>query len=415
VGGAAAGRLVARALADAPTNDALAGSPLAVIAAGKAARPMMAAFRDAPGLLVRHALAIGPRGSADGLSQAEWIEAGHPYPDARSLAAARRALEIATGVEPAGQLVLLLSGGASALLAAPAAGLTLDDKRQTIQRMMHAGADIHAVNTVRRHLSTVKGGRLAAACRGRTLTLAVSDVADDDLSVIGSGPGVPDPTTWTDALDGLMRWCGADEAPRAVVDLLRRGAAGEVADTPKPGDVTMARVSARVIGGRQDALRGGGEAARARGYHVAVMDAPVTGEAREAASQWLTRATRMAADLGRPCCVLSAGETTVRVTGPGKGGRNQEFALALAERLGSSDGLVVAASVGTDGIDGPTDAAGARVDGTTLARARKSGVGDHWRFLDANDAYAFFDPLGDLIKLGPTETNVGDVQVLLVG
>ncbi len=376
---------------------------------------MADALLGVPRLTVRHTLAVGPGRRGDSGATVEWLQAGHPLPDGGSVHAAGRALTLASQVEPDGKLVLLLSGGASALMAAPAKDVTLEDKQRAIRVMMHAGADIRALNTVRKHMSAVKGGRLAAACRGRTVTLAISDVVGDDLSVIGSGPGVPDPTTWTDAMDELTRWSGRDEPIDAVLALFGRGIAGELSDTPKPGDPVMARVDARVIGGSADALDGARLEAEARGYHVAVMDEPVTGAARVTARVWFARALGMAADLAAPACVLSAGETTVRVAGRGKGGRNQEFALSLARPIAALGAPAIAASVGTDGVDGPTDAAGAYVDGTTLSRAQQLGIGAPGRFLDANDSYAFFAALGDLIRLGPTDTNVGDLQALLIG
>jgi hydroxypyruvate reductase len=386
---------------------------LQVVAAGKAAWAMAPAFLEVPRMDVRQSLAIGSNRRGDADAPIEWLDAGHPLPDDRSVQAGHRALKLARQVEPHGRLVLLLSGGASALMAAPADGVTLAEKQQVIRAMMHAGADIHALNAVRKHISAVKGGRLAAVCRGGTTTLAVSDVVGDDISVIGSGPGVADPTTWADALEALTTW-GGGRAPETVLARFRRGSTGAFPDTPKPGDAALARTSARVIGGRSDALEGARREALSRGYHVAVMEDPVVGDARVTARAWLGRTLARAAALNPPACVLSAGETTVRVTGRGKGGRNQEFALSLAGPIGALGAPALVASVGTDGIDGPTDAAGAYVDDTTMDRAQTSGIGTPEPFLEANDAYAFLAPLGHLIRLGPTDTNVGDLQVLLL-
>ena len=322
-----------------------------------------------------------------------------------------RALAIAEAAADE-ELLVLLSGGASALMAAPAEGLTLDDKRQTTDTLLRAGADIHALNTVRKHLSRIKGGRLAACAPGRCRTLAISDVVGDDLSFIASGPTVPDPTTFEDALGVLRRFGDVDAYPPPVVAHLTRGVSGKLPETPKPGDPRLARAVSVVIGGRRDAMIGAASLARTLGYHVVVRDAPVVGEARTAAHSHVRDVEAAARAAERPLCVVSSGETTVRVLGSGRGGRNQEFALAAAA-LVSSSGSVVAASVGTDGIDGPTDAAGAVVDSTTLARARASGL-DPSDFLRDNNAYAFFAGLGDLIRTGPTGTNVGDLQVFLV-
>jgi hydroxypyruvate reductase len=340
-------------------------------------------------------------------STIEWHEASHPVPDRRSVTAAERALEIASSAHEDDCIVLLLSGGASAVMAAPIAGLSLETKQDIVRTMLLEGADIHALNTVRKHLSRIKGGHLAAQNRGTTLTLAISDVVGDDLSVIGSGPGVPDPSTWRDAAAALQRYGVRNEFVTRLVD---RGLGGEIPETPKAGDPAMARAHAFVIASRQHAIDAARTAAAALGYDVAALGLDVTGEAREAAPAWLDRALKMS-PRGR-VCVLSAGETTVHVTGSGRGGRNQEFALALTHAMAAAGRAAIVASVGTDGIDGPTDAAGALVDATTLTRATALGL-DHRQFLDDNNAYDFFALLGDLIHLGRTDTNVGDLQVLL--
>lgn len=376
---------------------------------------MASAFVSLPDFTISSALAIGSHERGPLAPGVAWLEAGHPLPDARSVAAGRRVLEVAGRVAPGEHLVLLLSGGASALMSAPLDGIALDDKQRVIETMMHAGADIHALNTVRKHMSAIKGGRLAASCRGATWTFAVSDVVGDDISVIGSGPGVPDPTTWADGWAALERFGGRDHPVTPVVSLFERGLAGEIPDTPKPGAPALAHAHARVIGGRRDALDGARMAAEARGYRTIVLDEPVTGEARVSAVEWLDRVLALAAGSEGPTCVLSAGETTVRVTGGGKGGRNQEFALALVDRIGRVSGAPAVASVGTDGVDGPTDAAGALVDTTSQARAREGGLAASERFLGDNDSFTFFETLGDLIRTGPTDTNVGDLQAFLAG
>ncbi len=309
-------------------------------------------------------------------------------------------------------LVILLSGGASALMASPMAGISLADKIETTRLMMRSGADIHALNTVRRHLSKVKGGRLAAACVGTTITLAISDVVGDDLHAIGSGPGVPDATTWADAAAALERFGGSAHSDR-VREVTQLGVDGALADTPKPGQPSMARAVARVIGSRIDAMEGARAAAVARGYHAIVMPEAVTGEAREAAPEWLRRVRDQVAQAPRPACVISSGETTVRVTGTGLGGRNLEFVLALAEPIGAIPGVAIA-SIGTDGIDGSSGVAGGIVDSTTMARAAAAGLGSPHHFFAANDSLAFFAPLDDVVRLGRTDTNVGDLQVLLI-
>jgi glycerate 2-kinase len=361
---------------------------------------------------IRVALAVGTHRTVALPPAVAWYEASHPLPDARSVTAGRHARDIARSVSGDEGVLLLLSGGASSLLALPDEGLTLEDKQHTIRRMMHAGADIHALNTVRKHLSAIKGGRLAAECRGAILTLAVSDVMDDDVSVIGSGPGVPDPTTWADASAALDRWGGAAH-PAAVRAHVAEGVAGRLPDTPKPGAPAVSHARGWVVASREDALVGARRAAEALGYRVTILAQPITGEARLAAQAWFAAAQRARAATPAPACVLSAGETTVRVTGDGRGGRNQEFALALADAVSRSDDDIAVSSVGTDGIDGPTDAAGAIVTTGTLARAARLGLLPPRHYLEQNDSYAFFDALDDLIRIGPTDTNVGDLQILL--
>lgn len=404
--------MIARAVAHPELADVLTSRPLHVVAAGKAAAAMATAFSSVSHLAIRRILAIGTHTHAQLPPTIEWIEASHPYPDARSEAAGNRAIAIAQGVHSGEALVILLSGGASALMAAPIDGLTLADKIETTRLMMTSGADIHALNTVRRHLSKVKGGRLAAACVGTTVTLAISDVVGDDLHAIGSGPGVPDTTTWADAAAALEQFGGGAHSDR-VNAMVRAGLDGSVADTPKPGHAALARARARVIGSRIDAMEGARAAATARGYHALTMSEPVTGEAREAAPEWLRRVRELLAGAPRPACVISSGETTVRVTGKGAGGRNLEFVLALAKPLSSMSGIAIA-SIGTDGIDGSSGVAGGIVDSTTLSRAVAAGLGAPGNFLAANDSFAFFAPLDDVVRLGRTDTNVGDLQVLLI-
>jgi glycerate 2-kinase len=406
-------RVVERALADRALSDLMTSRPLHVIAVGKAAAAMAASFVAVPHLSIRHALAIGTHCHDPLPAAVEWLAASHPFPDDRSEAAAARAMAVAHGVHSGEVLLILLSGGASALMAAPIAGMTLADKIGTTRIMMNAGAEIHALNTVRRHLSRVKGGRLAAACIGTTVTLAISDVVGDDLNAIGSGPGVPDPTTWQDAAEALERFGGAAH-PSHVRALVRQGVNGEIPDTPKPGQASLARATARVIGSRRDAMAGAEAAAAERGYHPIVVAEAVVGEARDAAPRWLEQARTAAAGIGRPACVISSGETTVRVTGRGTGGRNLELALAVAELVSSMPGTVAAASIGTDGIDGTSGVAGAIVDSTTMARATAAGLEAPGHYLAANDSFAFFASLDDVIRLGRTDTNVGDLQVILI-
>jgi len=391
--------------------------PRQVVAAGKAACPMIAALaEDYPidwGLVAVPAGSVPPPGGP-----LDVIVAGHPAPDQGSAAAGARALALARDGASRGGLLVLLSGGASAMLALPAEGLTLEDKAATARALMEAGAAIDELNCVRKHLSRIKGGQLAAAA-GRTVTLALSDVhapRADDPSVIGSGPTVPDPTTFADALE-IVRERRVEIPPAALVHL-SRGARGELPETSKPGDVRVTDSEYVVIGNRHTAAAGARDEAERRGYQVIVEDTAIAGEARESARAWVNSLRPHLGRPSRPVCVIGSGETTVTVRGNGRGGRNQEFALggavAVATLASNLQCAVLLASAGTDGVDGPTDAAGAVVDQTTLARAARARI-DPDAALARNDAYAFFEPLGDLIRWGPTGTNVGDLQILLVG
>jgi hydroxypyruvate reductase len=385
-----------------------------LIAAGKAAGPMTRACLAGAPLPPLRALAVAPAWPDGAPPGVEILAGGHPAPNETSFAAGRRALEIAAETGEDELLVVLLSGGASALMERPADGVTLDDVRVTTTHLLRAGADITALNAVRKHLSLVKGGRLAAASRGRTVALVLSDVVGDDLSVIASGPTVGDPTTYADALDVIARFASPGVIPAAVTRVLDGGARGAPPETPKPGSASLDRASTAIVGRLADALDGARRAAHARGYEVLVHGAPVVGEARIAAAGLMTRLSAHTPTPGRPVCLLSGGETTVTVAGRGRGGRNQEFALALARPLASFGRPALIASLGTDGIDGPTNAAGATVDTTTVTRAAAAGLAPPEAYLSDNDAYAFFGALGDLLLTGPTGTNVGDIQIAMV-
>ena len=391
--------------------------PISVVAAGKASWLMAMALSDARADgVIRHDVAgiiAGPRvGSAQLPEAFEWFDSSHPSPDAKSEAAGRRALTLAVDSRSRGGLLVLLSGGASSLMAVPADGLSLADKMLTARVLMNAGAPIGDLNCVRKHLSAIKGGRLAAAA-GRTVTLAISDVHGpiaDDPAVIGSGPTVGDPTTYADAL-GIVERAGVKDAiPRHALDHLERGAD----ESPKPGDPRLQDCHYEVIGNRQMAVEGARRAAERFGYEVRVFPEATSGEARDAGAAFAAESLRL--NGGTRLCVIGSGETTVHVRGRGRGGRNQEFALGalpLIDGAPRGTAVMVLASAGTDGIDGPTDAAGAIVDQSTTERAARHGVSAD-AALAANGAYDFFGPLGDLIRWGPTGTNVGDLHVMLV-
>jgi hydroxypyruvate reductase len=390
----------------------LSGRTLRVIAVGKAAPFMAGEFARIAGASIRDGIVIGTHLPIALPPQLEWIPSSHPLPDERSVAAGRRALDVARRTDPGDTLVVLLSGGASALMAVPAGDLTLEDKRTAVNALLKAGADITALNTVRKHLSAVKGGRLAATASGPTVCLAISDVVGDDLSVIGSGPTVPDPSTYVDAWNHIDRLGVEGLITRAAAGYLRAGLEGRIAETPKAGDARFARSVTRVIGGRFNAMAGAADAARSLGYEVVVSEAPIVGDARTMGPVVLERARALAAGRTGPLAVIASGETTVKVVGKGKGGRNQEIALSVAGALAADTSDVALGSVGTDGIDGPTDAAGAYADRTTLARAGAQSMNAD-AYLADNNAYAFFHALDDLIVTGPSTTNVGDLQIVL--
>jgi glycerate 2-kinase len=374
---------------------------------------MSAAAMRHPAANIAGGVVVGATEESQPLGRLEYLVGGHPIPTEGSERGGRRALSYAASLAVDDSLLVLLSGGASSLMAVPAEGLTLEDKRQTTATLLRAGADILALNTVRKHLSAVKGGQLAASSRAACTVLVISDVPGDDLSVIASGPTVADASHFADALDVLQRCGGVDRFPPPVVRRLTEGAEGRIPETPKPGDRRLARAAATVIGSRRDAMDGAVSEAAARGYRVVRIDDPVVDEARVVAASHARAVLALASDIQRPVCVVSSGETTVRVTGNGKGGRNQEFVLAAAALLDQLEVPGAVASIGTDGIDGPTDAAGAYADSTTIDRALAEGRPPD-RHLSSNDSYTFFSALGDLIHTGPTGTNVGDLQLFLL-
>jgi len=365
------------------------------------------------GLVIEAGVIAGPRvGGGAPRQQLQWFAASHPSPNSASEAAGRRALALAAESRNSGAVIVLLSGGASALLAVPGGDLLLSEKVAAAEALMNAGVAIADLNCVRKHLSAIKGGRLGAAA-SRTLTLAISDVhgpVADDPAVIGSGPTVADPTTFADALRIVRRAGVAGQLSRRVIAHLER--AHE--ETPKPGDVRLSSASFELIGNRQLAMQGAAEEARKRGYAVRKVGSATSGEAREAGAMFVAAALRDR--IRQPTCVIASGETVVHVRGVGRGGRNQEFALAAAPLLTAARERLHAAalaSAGTDGVDGPTDAAGAIVDTTTIERAVVAGLSVD-DALESNGAYDFFRPLGDLLMWGPTGTNVGDLHVMLI-
>jgi glycerate 2-kinase len=386
-----------------------------VVGAGKAAVPMA---RTVAGVLRRRldsAFVVAPSGAAGGVkSKIEVAHAGHPVPDRRGLKAAERILKIASSLGSDDLLLVLLSGGASSLLPLPDEGLQLTDKQRTTKLLLRSGATIAEVNAVRKHLSAIKGGRLAAATRAQVLTLLLSDVRGDDLGVIGSGPTAPDRTTFLDAVRIVRRYGLWDKLPPSVRVHLVEGLAGWRPETPKQRSPIFRRVHHVVIGNNRLACEAAAKAARLAGYEAVLVEEYVTGEA-ERLGRWMGELGKNLAGrkaLPGPVCVVAGGELTVTVRGSGRGGRAQEFALAAALSIQGVSGVWVM-GIGTDGRDGPTDAAGAIVDGQTVARSKIKRV-DAVNYLKRNDSYTFFKKVGGHIKTGPTGTNVNDLYVLLV-
>lgn len=386
-----------------------------VIGFGKAGAAMAQAVEEILGDRIERGIVIVKSGHLAPLEKIQLYEAGHPLVDENSLSGTRKILELLDSVNENDLVLCLISGGGSALLELPAAGIALDDLRAATDLLLRAGAPINELNTVRKHLSQVKGGQLARRAHGAPIVaLILSDVIGSPLDTIASGPTAPDSTTFADALS-ILAQRGADRMPASVVQHLERGARGAVPDTVDANDAIFARVQNIVIADNAMACAAAAHQARALGFNTLLLTTHLQGEAREAAKFFAAIAKDIAQSnqpLARPACILAGGETTVTVRGKGKGGRNQEFALAAAIEIEEMKNVVVL-SGGTDGTDGPTDAAGAVVDGRTLARAARRGM-DARVFLANNDAYNFFQPLHDLIITGPTNTNVNDVIAVIV-
>jgi len=375
-----------------------------LLGAGKASGAMAAAAEDVLGERVAGGFVVVKDGYGARLQHADITEAGHPVPDSRGLAASGRLLELARAAGEGDLIVFLVSGGGSALTPAPAPPITLAEKQELTRLLLVSGATIGELNAVRKHLSLFKGGQLARAARpARVLTLALSDVIGDPLDVIASGPTAPDPTTFADALEVLERRGLSGRVPASIARRLQAGRAGEIQETPKPGDSLFERVENVVIGNNALVTDAAVAAAQRLGLRADLATRELQGEARDVARDFVARARR----LRPPACLIAGGETTVTVRGQGKGGRCQEFALAAALELGPADRITILAA-GTDGTDGPTDATGAVVDGGSVER----GAGaDARRALADNDAYGFLRASGDLIVSGPTRTNLLDLYL----
>jgi hydroxypyruvate reductase len=344
-------------------------------------------------------------------------EAGHPVPDEAGLTGTKQIIQLLQQTGDKDLVICLISGGGSALLPCPAEGLTLESKQRVTRHLLEIGANIHEINAVRKHISQVKGGQLARLVYPSTLiSLILSDVIGDNLDSIASGPTVPDSSTFSDCLHILDKYNIKKKIPAGVLEHLEKGTKGEIKETPKAGDPVFKRTQNAIIGSNILAVKAAREKAQELKYHTMVLSSFIEGETREVAKVHTAVAKEIlstSSPVSRPACVISGGETTVTIRGKGLGGRNQEFTLASAIEI---DGLedVVILSGGTDGTDGPTDAAGALADGETVRRAKELGLDAEYH-LRENDSYHFFEPLGDLLITGPTYTNVMDLRLVIVG
>ncbi len=387
-----------------------------VVGAGKASAPMARALEEMLGDRIAEGLVVVREGYTVPTERIELFEAAHPVPDERSVEGARRVLALAEAAGEDDLVICLISGGGSALLVAPPEGVDFGDLQQMTDVLVDSGADITAINAIRKHCSAIKGGRLAEAIAPATaLTLVLSDVVGNPLDAIASGPMVADPTSFEDAQRVVERFELADRLPAAIVEHLRRGVEGELTETPKPGHDAFARSQIQIIGDCSTAAVAADNAANDRGFNAAILTTTLEGEAREVGivAAAIAREVRgHQRPVAAPACLIMAGETTVTVRGEGTGGRCQELALSAARALADEDGITIA-SLATDGTDGPTDAAGAIVDGHTVARGADQGLdaADH---LDRNDACPFLEATGELITTGPTNTNVNDLVCLFV-
>jgi glycerate 2-kinase len=392
-----------------------------VVGAGKAAASMAAAVEDVLGDRINRGIVVVKYGHAGKLRKIEQVEAAHPVPDEAGVQGTQRILELVRRTDEKALVICLLSGGGSSLLVAPHRGITLEDKQRTTELLLKAGATIDELNTVRKHLSAVKGGRLAQIAHPATvLTLILSDVIGDRLDVIASGPTTSDSSTFSDAAAVIERYRLKAILPPEVNAFLERGIAGQEPETARSVDPCFLKTRNVIVGSSAQALAAVREKAAALGWRPEIVTAELQGEARDAARMLARKAVHARDDMkqGERRCLLSGGETTVVVRGTGRGGRNQELALAFALEIAGVDGITLL-SGGTDGTDGPTDAAGAVVDGSVVSGARNLGIHPEV-YLGNNDSYTFFQRLdaqsGEQHHLmtGPTGTNVMDIQIILI-
>ncbi len=388
-----------------------------VVGAGKASAPMAKALEKVMGARITDGVISVKEGHGLKLKKIRVMEAAHPVPDEAGVQAA---IQIRTLLENAGPKDLVfsvISGGGSALAPLPVDKLKLNEKQKVTKMLLACGADIHEINTIRKHLSQLKGGQMARlAAPATVVNFMLSDVVGDDMDTIASGPFVPDGSTFDEAAFILAKYELMKKVPAAIRKHLTNGLTGLVPETPKHDDPVFAKVTNLIVGSNLISLQASAEAAKAAGYTPLILSSSMIGETREIAMSHtaIAREIRLSGHpVAPPACIISGGETTVTIRGKGKGGRNQEFALAAALDMNGLDDVLIF-SAGTDGTDGPTDAAGAMVDASTCARAAAAGLSPQYH-LHENDAYPFFEKLGDLVMTGPTRTNVMDVRLVLVG
>lgn len=387
-----------------------------VIGGGKAGGAMARAAEDILGDRLTSGIVNTKYGYLADTRIVKINEAGHPVPDAAAVAGATQMLDLASDASEEDLIICLISGGGSALMTLPVEGVTLKDMEALTTALLRCGATINEINTIRKHLSQLKGGNLSrAAYPAQVVSLILSDVVGNPLDVIASGPTVPDSSTFGQAYEILERYELVDELPRAIVEHLRRGQDGQLPETPKERDPVFARTYNQIIASNEIAARAAIERAQEEGFNTLLLSTYVEGEAREVARVFAAIAKEIVHSgqpVRAPACVVAGGETTVTIRGEGKGGRNQELALAGAIQLdGLEDAMIVA--LATDGTDGPTDAAGAIAEGSTLRRAREKKLLAR-DYLANNDSYHFFEQLGDLLITGPTNTNVNDLTFVFV-
>ncbi len=387
-----------------------------LIGTGKASASMASAMEQILGERITEGIITTKYGHLLSLKKTTVLEASHPIPDQRGLEGAKKIQNLLRESGPQDLVIFLLSGGGSALLPLPVDGITLGEKQQVTQLLLDCGADIGEINTIRKHISQMKGGWLARwAYPSTVIGFILSDVVGDQLDVIGSGPTVPDRSTYEEAWEIFKKYDLVEKISSSIKTYFEMGRDGKVEETPKPGEPIFEKVHNILIGSNILALRAAAREASSLGFHTLILSSSIVGETREAARFHAAIAKEILSShhpLPKPACIISGGETTVTIKGKGLGGRNQEFALVAALEIQGFQKTVFL-SGGTDGTDGPTDAAGAVADHTTIERAKAKGLNPKGH-LENNDAYPFFQKLGDLLITGPTHTNVMDVRILLV-